>query len=281
MSIIHIPFYPSDWLAGTLGLSDAEKGVYITLIARMYEMAAPIERNDDRLYRVCGSKSKASFVKSLDYLIDQGKIIVTEDGLFNEKVAKVIKQTTEKSDKAKAAAQSRWDRKPSKNNAGIDANASPEHMPDECHLELEPELYKKESTNVLLSDTPAPIDEPAKAISAYNEVAAKHGWATVQKVTAARRAAVKGRLKDAGGIDGWSIALEKAEASPFLRGERGGFKCSFDFLSKQANFVKLMEGNYDDRTNDSTTAGGTNQSRSGGAHHSLMAGFADVANRNR
>ena len=39
MSIVHIPFYPSDWLAGTAALSDAEKGVYITLVARMYEMA--------------------------------------------------------------------------------------------------------------------------------------------------------------------------------------------------------------------------------------------------
>ena len=39
MSIVHIPFYPSDWLAGTAALSDAEKGVYITLVARMYELS--------------------------------------------------------------------------------------------------------------------------------------------------------------------------------------------------------------------------------------------------
>ena len=114
----------------------------------MYEMAGPIERNDERLYRVCGSKSKASFVKSLEYLINEGKIIVTDDGLFNEKVAKVIKQTTEKSDKAKAAAQSRWDRKPNKNNGDSNANAYRKHMQEACQLELKPEL-KKESTNVL------------------------------------------------------------------------------------------------------------------------------------
>lgn len=83
MSIVHIPFYPSDWLAGTAALSDAEKGVYITLVARMYEMAGPIERDDNRLYRVCGSKSKASFVKALNYLISEGKIIETPDGLIS------------------------------------------------------------------------------------------------------------------------------------------------------------------------------------------------------
>ena len=248
MSIVHIPFYPSDWLAGTAALSDAEKGVYITLISRMYEMAGPIERDDDRLYRVCGSKSKASFVTALNYLISEGKIIVTEDGLFNEKASKVIEQTTEKSLKAKAAAQSRWDRKPSKNNDSVDTDAFPEHMPQTCQLEPEPEL-KKESTNVLLQSAPPAIDEIAKAVSAYNATAARVGWPSVQKLTPARRAAVRGRLKDAGGAEGWEIALAKAEASPFLRGERGGFSCTFDFLSKQANFTKLMEGNYDERDN--------------------------------
>jgi uncharacterized protein YdaU (DUF1376 family) len=149
VSIVHIPFYPSDWLAGTAALSDAEKGVYITLVARMYEMAGPIERDDNRLYRVCGSKSKASFVKALNYLVSEGKIIETPDGLINEKAAKVIEQTTEKSSKAKAAAQSRWDRKPNKNNGGSDANASAEHMPQQCQPEPKPEL-KKEGTNVPL-----------------------------------------------------------------------------------------------------------------------------------
>lgn len=145
MSIVHIPFYPSDWLAGTAALSDVEKGVYITLVARMYEMAGPIERDDNRLYRVCGSKSKASFVKALKYLIAEGKIIETPDGLINEKAAKVIEQTTEKSSKAKAAAQSRWDRKPNKSNGGSDADASAEHMPQQCQPEPKLKLDKREA----------------------------------------------------------------------------------------------------------------------------------------
>ena len=32
-----IKFYPSDWLAGTRGMSATEAGVYINLIAMMYE----------------------------------------------------------------------------------------------------------------------------------------------------------------------------------------------------------------------------------------------------
>jgi uncharacterized protein YdaU (DUF1376 family) len=88
MSITFIPFYPSDWLAGTRGLSDSETGVYITLISKIYEMAGPIERDDSRLARLCGCKTKAAFLKALQHLISEGKIIETEHGLSNERAEK-------------------------------------------------------------------------------------------------------------------------------------------------------------------------------------------------
>jgi len=154
MSIVHIAFYPSDWLAGTRGLSDAEAGVYINLICRMYEMAGPIERDDNRLARVCGCKSKASFVKSLNYLISEGKIMQSGQELFNERVQKEIKNTTEKSSKAKSAAQSRWDKKSNKNNDSTDANASSKHMPDECQSEPESEIDKSIKKNIQKKASP-------------------------------------------------------------------------------------------------------------------------------
>ena len=118
MSIVHVPFYPSDWLAGTRGLSAEETGVYITLIARIYEMAGPIERDDKRLFRLCGCKSKTAFVKALEYLISEGKIIEVEGHLTNERAQKEIQNTTEKSAKAREKAQQRWDKKHRKNNGG-------------------------------------------------------------------------------------------------------------------------------------------------------------------
>jgi len=146
MSILHIPFYPSDWLAGTGTLSDAEKGVYITLIAKMYEMAGAIERDDERLSRLCGCKSKTTFRTALKYLVEGGKIQDQNGELSNERVEKEIKKVTEKSSKAKQAAESRWSKKPNKNNKTTHADASPEHMPQLCQLEPEPEL--EEDTGV-------------------------------------------------------------------------------------------------------------------------------------
>jgi uncharacterized protein YdaU (DUF1376 family) len=166
MSIVHIAFYPSDWLAGTRGLSDAETGVYITLICKMYEMAGPIERDDDRLWRVCGCKSKAAYLKSFNYLVSEGMVIESQDGLFNEKVQKELNIVVTKSSKAKAAAESRWKRKPNKIKRGDDADASPKHMPQPCQPEPEPEPEEEKKAYAPLAEAKgadeAPADIPSK-----------------------------------------------------------------------------------------------------------------------
>jgi hypothetical protein len=69
-------------------------------------------------------------------------------------------------------------------------------------------------------------------------------------MTDSRRRALRSRIADAGGIDGWRIALGKAAQSDFLCGRSpkawSGF--SFDWLTASKNFIKIMEGNYDNRT---------------------------------
>jgi hypothetical protein len=139
----------------------------------------------------------------------------------------------------------------------------PEAMPEAIKV-------KKEGTNVPLSVSPPAIDEVSKSVSAYNATASRTGWPIVQKLSPARRAALTARLKDAGGAEGWAVALAKAEASPFLTGQTGNpFRASFDFLTKQSNFTKLMEGNYDPRDSNE-------HSPSGRTGHGIGSGTADA-----
>ena len=44
-------FYTSEWISGVGTLSAAERGVYVTLLAMMYDKEAPIDRDDTRLAR--------------------------------------------------------------------------------------------------------------------------------------------------------------------------------------------------------------------------------------
>lgn len=100
-------FYPSDWLAGTRGLTSAETGVYITLIAMMYEAEGPIKNDAKRLSRLCGSTPSA-FKKAVDGLVSTGKIVSDERGFFNRRVEIEIEKRSEKRAAASASAKQRW-----------------------------------------------------------------------------------------------------------------------------------------------------------------------------
>lgn len=105
----------------------------------------------------------------------------------------------------------------------------------------------KEKTSNEVSP-PLAIDDVAEAVAAFNDMAARNGISQVQKMTDTRRKALRARLKDCGGIEGWRLALSKIEASDFLSGRSRDWRCDFDWTTKPANFTKLMEGNYDNRT---------------------------------
>lgn len=95
-------FYPSDWLAGTRGLTSSETGVYITLIALMYEANGPIQFDEKRLARLCGATA-AAFKKAVDGLVETGKLSVSEDGIFNRRVQIEIEKRSEKRALARVA----------------------------------------------------------------------------------------------------------------------------------------------------------------------------------
>jgi len=115
--------------------------------------------------------------------------------------------------------------------------------------EIRDKKVSNRDTNVSLAlSAPEPANPIAEAVAAYNEAAAQSGWPKVQKLTPARSQAIRARLKECGGIEGWRVAMEKAGASDFLVGRAtGSTPATFDWLTKQANFTKLMEGNYDNR----------------------------------
>ena len=48
-------------------------------------------------------------------------------------------------------------------------------------------------------------------------------------------------------MEDFKAVFENAENSSFLKGEDGGWKASFDWLIKEANMLKVLEGNYADK----------------------------------
>jgi hypothetical protein len=98
---------------------------------------------------------------------------------------------------------------------------------------------------------PAPLEEAA---AVYNTAAEEAGWPKVQRLTTPRKAALKNRLAECGGLDGWQTAMAKAAASHFLTGKttrsngHANWRPDFDWFTTAGNFTKLMEGSYDNPT---------------------------------
>lgn len=96
-------------------------------------------------------------------------------------------------------------------------------------------------------------DDISQAVQVYNSTASEAGWPSVAVLSKSRKAALSARLRECGGIDGWRDAMAKARASPHLCGQNDrGWTASFDFLTRQSSFAKLMEGNYDARQSQKT-----------------------------
>lgn len=67
------------------------------------------------------------------------------------------------------------------------------------------------------------------------------------KLSDARKKAIKARFKTYT-IDEFKLMFEKAEASSFLKGKNNrNWSATFDWMIKDANMSKILDGNYDDR----------------------------------
>ena len=143
-----VRFFPSDWLGGTRAMSASETGIYITLIATMYERGEPIPVDHARMARLCGA-SNSVFKACLKALIDDGKIIETEKGLWNDRVQKEVVYRQEKSQVGLQAANARWDKKRNEINVNDDALAMPSQCARNANQKPEPDI-KERDTNVSL-----------------------------------------------------------------------------------------------------------------------------------
>ena len=73
-------------------------------------------------------------------------------------------------------------------------------------------------------------------------------YPSVKTLSEARKKAIKARLKSYS-IDDFRTLFEKAEASSFLKGSNErNWSANFDWLIKDANMAKVIDGNYDNRS---------------------------------
>jgi hypothetical protein len=109
----------------------------------------------------------------------------------------------------------------------------------ELEIELDKEIDKELSKE---SSTSANADYPAIK-EMYNFICVS--YPRVNQLSDSRKKAIKARLGSYS-VDDFKTLFEKAESSHFLKGGNNrNWKANFDWLIKDANMAKVLDGNYD------------------------------------
>ena len=123
MSAPWFPFFTADWIVGVTSLSAAERGVYVSLIARIYDCEGPIKHDDVRLARECGLPIR-NFRRALAGLVETGKLTLSDGMIFNERAKNELTERTNRSLTASQSANSRWKKHKEKQQT-LDTSALP------------------------------------------------------------------------------------------------------------------------------------------------------------
>lgn len=87
----------------------------------------------------------------------------------------------------------------------------------------------------------------SKIVSDYNNICSS--FPKVQKISESRKKAVRARLNSGYSIEDLKRAFERAEASPFLKGQNErNWTADFDWMLTDRNLAKVLEGKYDPNT---------------------------------
>ena len=175
--------------------------------------------------------------KTIAYLKDNSIITINEDSdCF---IPEALEHTGSETDSTRRSRKSRA----KKNNKMLQCNnnATKGNTEIEKELELEKEL-EKEKEYIHTSEV-APVQLQG-IIDMFNEIC--KSYPRVTKLSAARQKAIKARLK-VYSIEDFRELFTMAEQSHFLKGGNNrNWSANFDWLIKDANMAKVLDGNYND-----------------------------------
>ena len=253
------PRYYELYAADTLGLTLAEHGAYNLLIDQYMRARRPLPDDDRQLAAIL----RVGLPEWLAVASVVRAFFKPKNGLLAHKkceceLDKQDLRSKLRSEIAKKGAAVRWN-----NNNDLNASSMPtaKLMHASVHATGQDKTrHKKE--RIPPTAVVKPAFDASAAVAAWNLMASASGLAQVQRLTQGRKAKLRQRLADCGGEEGWSTALAKVAASPFLRGEsERGWKADFDFLLQERSFTKLMEGGYDRKSNGHGGIDGSTRAR--------------------
>lgn len=230
------------------------------------------------------AQSKSKILKAFDLSVD-GFIVHRQLIAEYEKQKSFSEMQTEISNKRRKSANMRWECKTDANAMQMQCKTDAKPMQMQCKTDLERKEEEKEEkaplvppslshtlslppiippkeekeeekrdlqANACRGSEPPPESTETDLVEIYHRNCPSLG--RVMKITQARSSVLKARLREHPALDFWEIFFSRVERSDFLCGRappRSGsevsFKADLEWVTKQANFIKILEGRYDNR----------------------------------
>lgn len=274
----YIQWHIGDWISDTALLTPTERGVYFDLLMRYYKEERPIMQMEcTRIARAYAPDEQ----NAMQYVLSQF-FELKGDSYVHKRCEEEIARAHANIDKRKKAADARWSKQDKEKRAtseiSSDANvnasayangnasAYANGMLTINHKPLtnkEKEITKENKpSSEFNSDSTDRLPCPYERIKqVFNESLPE--LPVITRMSDGRKKALKARwieettrlgitTQDAG-IAHFKAFFERVKSSDFLTGRKTDWRADFDWLIKAANFLKTLEGKYDNSSNHSNS----------------------------
>ena len=117
------------------------------------------------------------------------------------------------------------------------------HMTTECHAE---DRLSKDRLSKVKEREERENTGYQQIADLYNDIC--KSFPRLSKLSDSRRKAIKARMNQGYSVEDFKRLFEAAEASSFLKGQNDrNWSATFDWLVKDSNMAKVLDGNYADR----------------------------------
>ena len=261
--------FPHEALEGMFELTLEERGAYNTVIDLIYARVNKLP-DEDRFISGHLRCDVRVWRRIRARLLGLGKIEIVDGRIANDRCTSEIDSALSRGLSARQAALTSWRSRPPKSSGTLNENnvvtgteplAEPPADPhaiqsktqkDKIGKELvgntEPDIERSSSERKSVvspreRNDANGLDPVSLAFDEWNIFAQSHGLPLCQRRLERRKAALRQRLKEAGGIEGWRTALAKAALIPWMFGANDrGWRLNIDSLIGEKFFTKLMEG---------------------------------------
>ena len=255
------PFDVGDYRQDTAHLTLEEHYAYRYLLDECYLTEKPLSEDKRVLMR------KLRLTPGQEWVVDNVLLdffVSTDAGYIHPRVEAEIAEYKGRSQQATDAINTRWARvKAAKNTVRSNSSGNTDVIrpyndrnTDVIPIEEVKKLRTKKDTTT--SSSPAgPTEGPGKVpvqaiVDAWNTQAAVHGMVKCLKITTTLRGQIRQRWSDMDTQEKWNNFFDHIGMNDFLAGRaRPGpgrskpFRCSLLWATKETNFTKIAQGEYD------------------------------------